>query len=244
MSFENDRFAGLIGSAAWLVTPCERSRLACITGAMKPIRETDLYLPVKAHFEALGFDVKAEVRDADVVAVKDGVPVIVELKTGFTLQLLQQGVTRQAMSDHVYLAVPRWKGRAAWRMFKGNLGLCKRLGLGVLSVNVAEGTVQVHHDPRPFTPRKNKAKTEKLLAEFHRREGDPNLGGSKAGGRVTAYRQDAEKCRAYLRAHGPSKGAVVAQETGVANATRLMRDNHYGWFEKVETGIYAALPES
>lgn len=211
---------------------------------MATIRETDLYPPVKAHFEALGYVVKAEVRDADVVAVKDGVPVIIELKTGFTLQLLQQGVARQALSDHVYLAVPRWKGKAGWRMFKGNLGLCKRLGLGVISVNVAEGpdkgTVQVHHDPRPFTPRKNKAKTDKLLAEFARREGDPNLGGSKAGGRVTAYRQDAEKCRAYLLENGPSKGAEVARATGVKNATRMMRDNHYGWFEKVGLGVYGA----
>ncbi|WP_417262574.1 DUF2161 domain-containing phosphodiesterase [Celeribacter sp.] len=205
---------------------------------MARLSETDLYPPVKAHFEALGYVVKAEVRDADVVAVKDGVPVIIELKTGFTLQLLQQGVARQALSDHVYLAVPRWKGKAGWRMFKGNLGLCKRLGLGVISVNVSEGSVQVHHDPRPFTPRKNKAKTDKLLAEFARREGDPNLGGSKAGGRVTAYRQDAEKCRAYLLEHGPSKGAEVARATGVKHATRMMRDNHYGWFEKVEVGVY------
>ncbi|TNE64065.1 MAG: hypothetical protein EP336_16105 [Rhodobacteraceae bacterium] len=202
------------------------------------MRETDLYPPVKAHFEGLGYVVKAEVRDADVVAVKDGVPVIIELKTGFTLQLLQQGVARQALSDHVYLAVPRWKGKAGWRMFKGNLGLCKRLGLGVISVNVAESSVQVHHEPRPFVPRKNKAKAGKLLTEFERREGDPNLGGTPAGGRVTAYRQDAEKCRAYLLEHGPSKGAEVARATGVKNATRMMRDNHYGWFEKVEVGVY------
>nr|WP_321511032.1 DUF2161 family putative PD-(D/E)XK-type phosphodiesterase [uncultured Celeribacter sp.] len=201
-------------------------------------RETDLYPPVKAHFEAQGYAVKAEVRDADVVAVRDGETVIIELKNGFTLQLLQQGVARQALTDQVYLAVPRWKGKAGWRMFKGNIGLCKRLGLGVISVNLDDASVQVHHDPRPFVPRKNKAKTDKLLREFHRREGDPNLGGSKAGGRVTAYRQDAEKCRAYLLEHGPSKGAEVAKATGVKHATRMMRDNHYGWFEKVGVGVY------
>jgi hypothetical protein len=27
--------------------------------------------------------------------------------------------------------------------------------------------------------------------------------------------------------------------TGVARATTIMRDNHYGWFRKVETGVYA-----
>ncbi len=206
------------------------------------LKETDLYSPVKAHFEGLGYEVKAEVRGADVMAVKSNeAPVIIELKTGFSLILLQQGIARQALTDQVYLAVPRWKGKAGWRMFKGNLGLCKRLGLGVISVNVAEQTVQVHHDPRPFVPRMNKAKTERLLSEFHRRDGDPNLGGSKAGGRVTAYRQDAEKCRAYLRENGPSKGAVVAKATGVKNATRMMRDNHYAWFEKVGVGVYGVL---
>jgi Uncharacterized conserved protein len=205
---------------------------------MAQLRETDLYPAVKAYFEGLGYVVKAEVRDADVVAVKDGQTVIVELKTGFSLLLLQQGVARQALTDQVYLAVPRWKGKAGWRMFKGNLGLCKRLGLGVISVNVAEQVVQVHHDPRPFTPRKNKVKAGKLSREFERREGDPNLGGTPAGGRVTAYRQDAEKCRDYLRENGPSKGAEVAKATGVAQATRLMRDNHYGWFEKVGVGVY------
>lgn len=205
---------------------------------MGSLKETDLYPPVKAHFEALGYAVKAEVRDADVVAVKEDALIIIELKTGFTLQLLQQAVARQAMTDQVYVAVPRWKGKAAWRMFKGNIGLCKRLGLGVISVNLAEATVQVHFEPRPFVPRKNKQKTEKLRKEFDRREGDPNLGGMKAGGRVTAYRQDAEKCRAYLKEHGPSKGKDVAAATGVKNATTLMRDNHYGWFEKVGGGVY------
>lgn len=206
------------------------------------IRETALYPAVKAHFEAQGYTVKAEVRDADVVAMRGDDVVIIELKTGFSLHLLQQAVARQALTDHVYVAVPRWNGKAGWRMFKGNVGLCKRLGLGVLSVDVTAQTVQVHHTPRPFVPRKSKAKTTKLMTEFDRREGDPNLGGMKAGGRVTAYRQDAEKCREFLRENGPSRGRDVAAATGVVNATTLMRDNHYGWFDKVDTGVYAAAP--
>ncbi|GAA3864027.1 DUF2161 domain-containing phosphodiesterase [Celeribacter arenosi] len=210
---------------------------------MSKPRETDLYLPVKTHLEGLGYVVKAEVRDADVVAIRgDETPVIVELKTGFTLALLQQGVARQAITDQVYLAVPRWKGKAAWRMFKGNVGLAKRLGLGVMSVDLTAGTVQVHADPAPFKPRKVKRRKDSLLKEFNAREGDPNLGGMKAGGRMTAYRQDAEKCRNYLAENGPTKGHVVAKATGVSRATTLMRDNHYGWFEKAEKGVYRAAP--
>ncbi|WP_204113314.1 DUF2161 domain-containing phosphodiesterase [Shimia biformata] len=204
---------------------------------MARISETDLYGPVKNWLLAEGYDVKAEVRDADVVAVRDGQPLIVELKTAFTLTLLHQAVTRQTVSDQVYVAVPRWKGRAAWRMFKGNIGLCKRLGLGIVSVDLTDGSVQIHHHPRPYKPRRNTAKTRKLMEEFARREGDPNTGGTN-GQIVTAYRQDAEKCRDYLRLHGASKGAIVARETGVKRATTIMRANHYGWFENVARGVY------
>ena len=102
------------------------------------MKETDLYLPVKAWLEGQGFEVKAEVGAVDVMACRAGEdPVIVELKVGFSLTLLQQAVARQRVSDSVYVCVPRWKGKSGWRTFKGNVGLCKRLGVGVLSVRHA-----------------------------------------------------------------------------------------------------------
>ena len=204
---------------------------------MGSLRETDLYPPVKAFLEGLGYVVKAEVGPADVVGLRGGDMVVVELKTGFSLTLLQQAVARQALSDQVYVAVPRWAGRAGWRAFKGNTGLCKRLGLGVLSVRLKDGFVQVHADPAPFHPRKSKPRRTRLLDEFTRRAGDPNQGGTR-GPVVTAYKQDAARIAAYLDAHGPTRGAVVARATGVARATRMMADNHLGWFQRIEIGIY------
>ncbi|MCX8224928.1 MAG: DUF2161 family putative PD-(D/E)XK-type phosphodiesterase, partial [Sulfitobacter sp.] len=56
-------------------------------------------------------------------------------------------------------------------------------------------------------------------------------------------RQDALKLAMYLYEVGASKGADVARETDVKRATVMMRDNHYGWFEKVEKGIYGITPE-
>lgn len=207
------------------------------------MKETELYHPVKAWLEAQGFEVKAEVGAADVVACRPGEdPVIVELKTGFSLTLLQQAVARQRLSDWVYVAVPRWKGKAAWRSFKANVGLCKRLGVGVMSVNLAEQTVHVHADPAEFRPRKSKPRKGALLKEFVRRVGDPNLGGTN-GKIVTGYLQEAERCLAFVADHGPSKGAVVAREASAPAATTIMRDNHYGWFQKVERGVYCASPE-
>lgn len=200
--------------------------------------ETELYAPVKAWLEARGFEVKAEVGAADVVAMKDGEePVIIELKTSFSLVLLQQAVARQAVTDAVYVAVPRWKGRAGWKAFSGNIGLCKRLGLGVLSVRLKDGAVEVHCDPVPFQPRKSKVRKARLLKAFSRLEGDPNTGGMR-GEKVTVYRQDAEKCAVFLNENGASRGRDVVKGTGVEKATTMMRDNHYGWFEKVDKGVY------
>lgn len=210
---------------------------------MAALRETDLYPPVKAWLEAQGFEVKSEVGAVDVMARRsDEDPVIVELKTGFTLKLLQQAVARQSVSDWVYVAVPRWSGKAAWRMFKGNVGLCKRLGVGVLSVRIEDGHVQVHCDPAEFRPRKSKPRKGALLKEFDRRRGDPNAGGTR-GAITTAYKQESLRCAAYLVEHGASKGADVAKGAEVVQATRIMRDNHLGWFEKVATGVYDLSPD-
>ena len=45
-----------------------------------------------------------------------------------------------------------------------------------------------------------------------------------------------------MQAHGPSKAAAVAKATGVARAATLMRADHYGWFERVERGVYGLTP--
>src|SRR6266850_6420508 len=76
--------------------------------AVSPPAETDLYPAVKAFLEGQGYDVKAEVRGCDVVAIRaDEPPVIVELKLSFGLALVLQGVDRLALTDRVYLAVIR-----------------------------------------------------------------------------------------------------------------------------------------
>ncbi len=202
------------------------------------VAETDLYPPVKAWLEAQGYTVKGEVGAADVVAQKGGALTIVELKLGFSLVLLQQAVARQAVCDLVYVAVPRWRGKAGWRAFKGNLGLCRRLGLGVLSVQMAAQAVQEHAAPGPFQPRKSPKKRGRLMREFDARVGDPTHGGTN-GQVMTSYRQDALACAAHLAGAGTAKGAEVARATGVGRATRIMADNHHGWFCRVEWGIYA-----
>ena len=207
---------------------------------MGEFRETELYAPVKAFLQGQGYEVKGEVADADVVACRgEDPPVIVELKGGFSLTLLQQAVDRLSLTDAVYVCVPRRSGRIAARSLKSNLKLCRRLGLWVMTVRLSDGLVEVHCDPGPYAPRKSVERRGRLLREFARRRGDPARGGVTRIGQVTAYRQDAISIASHLATLGPSKGKAVAQATGVEQATRIMRDDHYGWFERVSLGVYA-----
>ncbi|QDG79739.1 hypothetical protein FJ695_20985 [Labrenzia sp. PHM005] len=201
--------------------------------------ETELYQPVKAFLENQGYEVKAEVGAADVVACRGNEdPVIVELKTGFTLSLFHQAIERLAITDAVYVAIARGKGKRFQSALKSNIKLARRLGLGMITVRLSDGFVEVHLDPGPYAPKKSKPRKDRLLREFARRVGDPNTGGSTRTTLVTAYRQDAIRCAEHLAANGPSRGAEVAKAAGVERATRMMADDHYGWFERVERGIY------
>jgi len=197
--------------------------------------ETDLYLPVKRHLEAQGYTVKAEVKACDVVALRgDEAPVIVELKTGLTLQLLYQAMERLSLSEHVYVAVARPKRGVAASALK----LCRRLGLGLIVV-AASGSLEVLADPVPYVPRGNTRKRGLLLKEFNARSGDPNVGGSTRKPLMTAYRQDALKCAAHLKANGPTRIRDVRAATKVDRAAGIFRDNVYGWFNRVERGVFA-----
>lgn len=211
---------------------------------MARISETELYEPVKSFLTGQGYEVKGEVGAADIVACRgDDDPVIVELKTGFSLTLFHQAIARQAISDAVYVAVPRNPGRQFLMALRSNKKLARRLGLGLITVRLKDGFVEVHLDPAPYAPRKLKHRKDRLLREFSRRVGDPNTGGSNRVTIITAYRQDAIRCADHLKANGPSRGADVAKATGVDQATRMMAADHYGWFERVERGVYALTPK-
>lgn len=206
---------------------------------IQALKETDLYLPVKSVLESQGYTVKSEIGKADVVACRgEEAPIIVELKTGFSLTLFHQAVDRLSLSDSVYVAVPQKSGKLAAKALRRNLALCRVLGLGVMTVRLRDGHVQIHRDPLPTKVPKSKKKTAKLLKEFAQREGDPNLGGSTKITVMTAYRQDAVKCLLYLYDREPIKASVVAKETDVPRARTIMAHNHYGWFTRDRPGYY------
>lgn len=204
------------------------------------MRETDLYAPVKAYLEGQGYTVKAEITDCDVVACRgDEPPVIVELKLSLSLALLMQGVDRQAITDAVYVAVPFTRTRAFGSNLRTAIKLCRRLGLGLLTVRA--GSVFAHVDPGPYAPRKFPRRRAALLKEFERRVGDPNTGGQTRRKIVTAYRQDALRLAMMAQAAGRLR-PVEGTRAGIPKAASILQKDHYGWFERVDRGVYTLRP--
>ena len=207
--------------------------------------ETDLYRPVKQFLEAQGYVVKGEIGPCDVVAMRgDEGPVVVELKERLSLSLVLQAVNRLTATDAVYVAFRIGKGHSAnWRSRGKNVvRLLRRLGLGLLTVS-SSGRVIPVLDPAPYRPRSSQRSRARLLKEFAKRVGDPEVGGAASAPRLTAYRQDALRCARELAAAGVLKVSTLSDRTGVSRAGPILRDNHYGWFDRVKVGHYALSPE-
>ena len=200
--------------------------------------ESSLYLPVKRFLEGLGFEVKGEVCGCDLVALQGNAPVAVvigELKLTFTLELVLQAVERSAACDEVWLAVRasrRGRGRESDPRVRK---LCRFLGLGLLAVS-ASGNVEVLVEPVPWRPRRDAKRRSKIVDEHRRRKGDPAAGGSTRQPIMTAYRQQALACAAAM-AKAPARPRDL--KGGMPDAPKILLRNVYGWFVRVERGVYA-----
>lgn len=192
---------------------------------------------MKRFLEAAGYAVKGEVGGCDLVGLVEGEPplvVICELKQAFNLELVLQAVDRQAHSDEVWIAArmsPTGKGRERDRRFRD---LCRRLGLGMLGVSAGDH-VEIIVSPIAPMPRKNTRKRNRLVDEHRRRKGDPTLGGSTRQPIMTAYRQQALACAAALQ-QGPLRPRDLKTTTPIA--ARILLDNVYGWFDRIDRGVY------
>ncbi len=199
--------------------------------------ETALYPPVKRFLEARGYVVKGEVGGCDVVGLKPGEPVllvILELKLGLSFDLVLQGVDRMACADEVWLGVAATR-RGRDRDSRARK-LCRLLGFGLLAVHAARGDVEVLAEPGPYRPRADLRRRRTLVAEHAARRGDPSPGGTRGVPIVTAYRQEALACAARMR-EGPQRPRDLKDASPRAPA--ILHRNVYGWFERVERGLYA-----
>jgi len=211
---------------------------------MLKIKETDLYQPIKTHLEAMGYCVKGEIKNCDIVAIKDNQHIIIELKVSLNITLLLQSIDRFILSDTVYIAIPK-QCSIYKKQSKQVKKLLAKLGVGLIVVDFVTAKNQQNHyveivsDPKDYAPRKNRKKETALLKEFHQRIGDTQIGGStrqKAG--LTAYRQRSIRIANYLAKHAHAKGMEINKAITEPQATAMLYQDHYGWFDKVDRGVY------
>jgi hypothetical protein len=72
------------------------------------MKESDLYLSLKNYLATRGYEVKGEVKDCDVMAVRgDEEPLIVKFKLSINLSVVLQAVDRLSLSSNVYIGLPK-----------------------------------------------------------------------------------------------------------------------------------------
>lgn len=207
--------------------------------------EQDLYVPIKDYLTKEGYTVKGEVKNCDIMAVRSDELLIVEMKKTLNLDVILQAAIRQRLSDKVYIAVPK-KGKLLYtKRWKDICYLLRRLELGLFLVSVRGDSYFVEEaiTPKPFSRelsvKKSTRKKREVLKEFSNRHGDYNIGGCTGKKLVTAYREQAIHIAALIGKYG-NLSAKRLKELGTDKdkTSKILQDNHYGWFDKVERGIY------
>lgn len=207
---------------------------------MGSFKECDLYPPVYNYFKSLGYEVKAEVKDCDLVAVKGSEIVIAELKTNFCLKLIYQAIERQSISNFVYVVIPRPKKGAKNKEWRSMLKLMKRLDIGIITVAMDSEikTIDVVSSPVGQNKLKNSKKREQVNREFNERNMDTNTGGISRTKILTAYKEKCIHTLCIIEKHGYITPANLKKYLNEKYADRILRNNYYGWFDKIEKGVY------
>ncbi|MDD3767078.1 MAG: DUF2161 family putative PD-(D/E)XK-type phosphodiesterase [Eubacteriales bacterium] len=205
---------------------------------MSEICEKDMFRPVSDFFAKLGYDVKGEVKDCDITAVKGDELVIVELKKSFNLQLLFQIIERQKSADIVYAAIPRpnkgYKGKR-WRDIQA---IAKRLEFGIIVVAFTQAGpfVEIALHPKDYAPPKAKSKKRKeILKEHLLRTGSQNIGGVSKTKLMTVYRERSLHIATLLDMYGDKTPKELRALGGCDKTASILYRNFYKWFKKQGT---------
>ena len=204
--------------------------------------EKDLFLPIKAYFEAYGYTCDGEVQDIDLYMEKGDESVAVELKQELDFKAVQQAALRQKLTDTVYIGIfkPKDMGR---RAFQDKLYLLKRLGIGLIVVSRRSKAMEIVSEPvvseLSVYQQHNKGKKKRLSTEFQKRKAKNNTGGVHATKLITSYREEALLVLdALMELGGEATTREIRALSGVAKSTQILYHNHYGWFSGVSTGRY------
>ena len=209
-----------------------------------PMHEEDMYQYIKKFLETQGYEVKGEVVHCDVMAVRDDMIVVIEMKLTLNLDVILQAVQRQRVADAVYIAVPKKSKTERTRRWQEICHLLKRLEIGLLVVKPGSNPqVEQVLNGQPFCREKSiiygRKKRKAAFNEFAERTGDYNIGGCTRKKIITAYRQKAIFIASLLRQQGQLEIKKM-KELGADKdkVSAILRDNYYGWFKRVARATY------
>jgi hypothetical protein len=78
-----------------------------------------------------------------------------------------------------------------------------------------------------------------IIQEIADRSGDHQPGGSTRTKILTAYREAAIAIAVCLERDGPASPRALRAQGCTPRTTSILSANHYGWFQRVERGVYA-----
>lgn len=211
---------------------------------IEPLKESDLYSPIKKYLEGQGYEVRSEVKNCDITATRGDELVVVELKRRFNATLLIQAADRQRVADTVYIAIPYPDNIRNGKHWKGMCHLLKRLEIGLILVRFLKSgpRVEIAFRPAPYRSTRQQKRRSVIIREIHERSGDYNKGGSNGAKLVTAYREEAIHLACLLEACDCLSPAELRRRGAGKKTQSILSDNFYGWFERVERGVYRLHP--
>ncbi len=212
---------------------------------MRNLKEESMYEPIRNLLEEEGFHIQTEVGHADIVGEKAGEMIIVEMKTSFSLKLVYQVIERQRVTENVYAAIPLDYKKLRSRSYKDMVKLLKRLGVGLIVVHVRRRGMEAEivFNPGVYTYNKSHVKKGRIVKEIKERSDTYNSAGITGQKLITAYREKAIHVACLLMERGPLSTKVIREETENPKVTKILQDNHYGWFNRVSRGVYEFVPD-
>lgn len=203
------------------------------------MKETDLYLPVKNLLLSQGFEVRAEIKNIDILASKDDFYCAVELKTKPSLKLIYQAIDRQKTADQVFIAIPKSAVNMRRSPYRNFVYLLRRLEIGLILVSQEEA--EVVFDATAYDMEKSRARYKNrksnMLKEYRLRKSNQNIAGTK-GKTMTLYKEQVLKICAYLLKHGQVSIKEIKEATKIEKTASILQKNYDGYFIRVSRGIY------
>lgn len=205
------------------------------------MKESDLFNPLQKYLSGQGYEVYSEVKNCDLVATRGEEMLIVEIKMRMSLQLILQAVSRQELNDSVYVAVPLTSGRSYPANFTGIKKLLRRLGIGLIYVRLMKTKSRVEVALHPQDPRLFNIPSRKhnIIREINGRYAEFNKAGEAAKiEKITAFKQLSIRIAVELKKRESASPAQLQKAGLPAKTGRVLSQNVYGWFERVERGVY------